>query len=46
MIEAKVQDKVKAEEKYDDAVASGNTAMKLKETMDLHEIAIGNVLAG
>lgn len=48
LIQAKVQDKVKAEEKYDDAVGEGNLAALLqeKDDIDLHEVGIGNVLPG
>lgn len=48
-IEAKVMEKEKAEEKYDDAIAAGNMAALLaekNEDADMHEVNIGHVLPG
>lgn len=48
-IEAKVMEKEKAEEKYDDAMAAGNMAALLaekNEDADMHEVNIGHVLPG
>ena len=43
-IEAKVEDKDKAQEKYDDAISAGNMAALLtekNEDADMHEVNIG-----
>jgi hypothetical protein len=48
-IEAKVMENEKAEEKYDDEIAQGNVAALLKKnknSFDLHQIDIGNILPG
>ena len=48
-INTKVMEKEKAQEKYDDAIASGNQATMLKESKDKeeqHQLDIGNVLPG
>ena len=48
-IETKVEEKEKAQEKYDDAIAAGNTAVKMSQSKDdeeLYEIDIGNIRAG
>ena len=48
-IEAKVMENEKAEEKYDDQIAKGNVAALLKKSknsIDLHQIDIGNILPG
>ena len=45
-IEGKIMGKEKAEEKYDDAIASGNTAAKLnysEDTPDLLRMMVGNL---
>ena len=48
-IEAKVMEKEKAQQKYDDAIAAGNMAALLSEKndeVDMHEVSIGQVLPG
>ena len=48
-IEAKVMDKQKAENKYNDAVAGGNAAAIMRNDVnnqDLYQIDIGNILPG
>ena len=46
-IEAQIRDKEKAQERYDDAVAAGNTALIAERDMDKKEtmrIKLGNLL--
>jgi len=48
-IQAKVMENEKAEQKYDDQIAKGNVAALLKKnknSFDLHQIDIGNILPG
>ena len=48
-IQAKVMENEKAEQKYDDQIAMGNVAAMLKKnknSFDLHQIDIGNILPG
>jgi len=48
-IEAKVMEKEKAQEKYDDAVSSGKAAVMAqysKKADDIMQLNIGNVLPG
>ena len=48
-IEAKVMEKEKAEQKYDDAIAAGNMAALLSEKnedVDMHEVTLGQILPG
>ena len=48
-IETQVEEKQRAEEKYDDAIASGKMAVKMnqsKDNQELYEIDIGNIKAG
>ena len=48
-IEAKVEEKEKAEQKYEDAISAGNMAALLaekNEDADMHEVHIGQVLPG
>ncbi len=47
VIEGKVFKKEKAEQKYEDAIAKGDTAVMAKESKQGHiKIQIGNLLAG
>ena len=48
-IECKVLENEEAEQKYDDQIAKGNVAALLKKnknSFDLHQIDIGNILPG
>jgi hypothetical protein len=48
-IEAKIEGEDKANEKYDDAIAGGQTAAMVsdaRENVDLHQLDIGNILPG
>jgi hypothetical protein len=48
-IEAMIEDRAKAEEKYDDAIAAGNCAYKMSQDRkdeELYEIEVGNIQAG
>ena len=47
MIEAKIMEKEKAQEKYDDAISSGNMGVMMKETgKEFLELDIGNIMPG
>ena len=47
VIEARVMEKERAEEKYDDAVAAGHGAVKMTETKgESYELSLGNVQPG
>ena len=49
VIEAKVMEKDKADEKYDDTVAAGHSVVKLKEnkeSYEMYEMALGNIQPG
>jgi len=46
-IEGKIMEKEKAQNKYDDALAAGNTASLMKESKnEFMELNIGNILPG
>ena len=48
-IEAKIMENEKAEQVFDDAIASGNTAAMVsdeRQNVDLHQLDIGNLLPG
>ena len=48
-IDAKIEEKAKAEEKYDDAIAAGNSAFRMcndREDEELYDIEVGNIQAG
>lgn len=42
-IQAKIMDKEKAKEKYEDAMASGNQVTMLNEDDKMHQLDIGNI---
>lgn len=48
VIEGKIMEKQKAQEKYDDAIASGNTATLLNESEEKESLTLsmGNILPG
>ena len=49
VVEAKIEEKEEAEEKYDNAVAQGHTATMVtdsRDSLDLHQLDVGNLLPG
>ena len=49
VVHAKIEEKAKAEEKYDDAIAAGNSAFRMcndREDEELYDIEVGNIQAG
>ena len=46
-IEAKIMEKEKAQDKYNDAIASGNMGAMMKETAkEFLELNVGNIMPG